>query len=313
MEFRSLPLVLLILILILASQLNILGQQQWEIFQPKDEEFSIDSPVELRRDGDKGVKSWRKYFGEINGAYLYIFSDPVSKPKHIPFVANFVSSAGSSIPMENGVPVTGKISFQDQYGYWQHISVVISANRRYLAQVVTKAKSDQVADRFLESFRLTTDLTPSLDQSPTTSDEGKETTKPISAPSPAATPRSSLAGSGSGGGIGYGSGSGVGTGTTPPNSSKPVPGQTKPIRILTKPRPNYTDFARFYEITGTVLVRVTFLKSGEIGSATATKTLPFGLTEQAIAAAKRLRFEPAYRDGEATTIVKHVEYSFSIY
>lgn len=85
------------------------------------------------------------------------------------------------------------------------------------------------------------------------------------------------------------------------------------MKILSKVKPAYTDVARFYKISGSVLVRVTFLASGEIGSISPTKRLPFGLTEQAVNAAKGIRFTPAYVDGKPITIVRTVDYSFVIY
>jgi len=55
------------------------------------------------------------------------------------------------------------------------------------------------------------------------------------------------------------------------------------------------------------------LFSGQIGSVEATKELPDGLTEQAILAAKRIKFSPARQNGRPITVTKQVEYSFSIY
>jgi len=121
-------------------------------------------------------------------------------------------------------------------------------------------------------------------------------------------------GSGSGSGLGTGNGSGVGPGGDdgPPPPSRPV-GVTQAMKINSKPRPGYTDAARTNNIQGTVILRVTFLGSGSIGSISAVKGLPNGLTEQAIAAARRISFEPQKRDGIGVTVTKQIEYSFSIY
>ncbi|MBK9215836.1 MAG: TonB family protein [Chloracidobacterium sp.] len=121
-------------------------------------------------------------------------------------------------------------------------------------------------------------------------------------------------GSGSGGGLGDGNGDGFGPGGggPPPPPSRPV-GVTQGIKILSKPRPGYTDSARQANIQGTVILRVTFLGSGGIGSISTVKGLPNGLTEQAIAAARRISFDPAKRDGIGQTVTKQIEYTFSIY
>lgn len=86
-----------------------------------------------------------------------------------------------------------------------------------------------------------------------------------------------------------------------------------PLKILSKPRAEYSDMARQHNVQGAVKLRVTFLSSGEIGDITAVSELPDGLTERAIAAAKRIKFEPAQRAGRPVTVTKVVEYSFSIY
>ena len=60
-------------------------------------------------------------------------------------------------------------------------------------------------------------------------------------------------------------------------------------------------------------MRVTFLPSGQVGSVSPVSGLPYGLTEQAIAAAKQIRFEPAKKNGVPVTSVAIVEYNFNIY
>lgn len=123
-------------------------------------------------------------------------------------------------------------------------------------------------------------------------------------------------GSGSGSGLGSGNGSGRGGGRGGDDDDGPPPrptGVTQPLKILSKPRPGYTDAARQNNVQGTVILRVTFLPSGQIGSISAVKGLPYGLTEQAIAAARQMRFEPAKRDGIGQAVTRQVEYTFSIY
>ncbi len=121
-------------------------------------------------------------------------------------------------------------------------------------------------------------------------------------------------GSGSGGGLGSGNGDGRGDGDGDFSPPPPRPvGVTQSIKIISKPRPGYTDAARTANIQGTVILRVTFLASGQIGSISSVKGLPNGLTEQAIAAARRITFEPAKRDGVGQSVTKQIEYSFSIY
>jgi len=85
------------------------------------------------------------------------------------------------------------------------------------------------------------------------------------------------------------------------------------LKIISKPRANYTDAARQNQIQGTVTLRVTFLASGHIGSISPISGLPDGLTEQAMAAAAQIKFEPSIRNGKPITVAKSVQYSFTLY
>lgn len=118
-------------------------------------------------------------------------------------------------------------------------------------------------------------------------------------------------GSGSGSGTGDGTGSGSGTGDRRPAPARSGP--TTDIKILSKPRPGYTDEARQQNVRGTVILRVTFLANGSIGSVSTVKGLPYGLTEKAIAAARNIRFTPPMRNGQAYTVNKVVHFNFTIY
>jgi hypothetical protein len=66
-------------------------------------------------------------------------------------------------------------------------------------------------------------------------------------------------------------------------------------------------------VQGVVKLNVVFLANGKIGSISPINNLPFGLTEQAIESAKKMKFEPATRRGIPITVSKVVEYSFTIY
>lgn len=88
---------------------------------------------------------------------------------------------------------------------------------------------------------------------------------------------------------------------------------TTPLRIVLKPRASFTDCARQSQLQGTVVLKVTFLASGGIGSIAVVRGLPCGLTEQTIAAASKIVFIPAQGKGKRVSVTKTVEYSFTIY
>jgi TonB family protein len=90
-------------------------------------------------------------------------------------------------------------------------------------------------------------------------------------------------------------------------------GVTSKHKIVSKPRAVYTEAARANNTQGTVLLNVTLLASGQIGAIKPIMGLPDGLTEQAVEAAKRIRFEPKRVDGVPRSVTVTVEYSFCIY
>jgi TonB family protein len=84
-------------------------------------------------------------------------------------------------------------------------------------------------------------------------------------------------------------------------------------RLLFKPEPQYTEEARRNQITGTVMLRVVFSSAGEVVQIRAVRTLPFGLTERAIAAARQIRFVPATKGGRPVSVAMQLEYNFNLY
>lgn len=122
-------------------------------------------------------------------------------------------------------------------------------------------------------------------------------------------------GTGSGYGSGFGNGNGSGRGDGDDGGGAPAPPArvTQPLKILAKQKAQYTDAARQNNVQGTVTLRVTFMANGSIGSITTVKGLPYGLTEQAIAAARAMRFEPEMVNGVPRTTTRPVSFTFNIY
>ncbi len=85
------------------------------------------------------------------------------------------------------------------------------------------------------------------------------------------------------------------------------------IKIISKPRANYTNEARANSVQGKVLLRVIFKADGTIGTIGVISGLSDGLTEQAINAAKGIKFKPATRGNVPYSVTKPVEYTFTIY
>jgi len=149
-------------------------------------------------------------------------------------------------------------------------------------------------------------------------------------------------GPGEGGGIGTNRGLGVGTGDGPgygPGEKGNMGGGSKSLgccgssgadgdgidrpftgrevdqraRLLSKPEPQYTEEARRNQLSGTVTLRVVFSSTGEVVQIHALRTLPFGLTEKAIAAARLIKFVPAMKGGRPVSVHMQLEYNFNLY
>jgi len=87
-----------------------------------------------------------------------------------------------------------------------------------------------------------------------------------------------------------------------------------PVKILYKPRAAYPNQDKGSVcIQGTVRLRVELLDTGSIGEIAVISGLPYGATENAIEAARNLKFEPARKNGKAIMVFKIIEFPFTIY
>jgi len=113
-----------------------------------------------------------------------------------------------------------------------------------------------------------------------------------------------------GGGIGGSTGNGPSEDIDRVYNSPEV---TQRARVLLKPEPQYTEEARKNAITGVVILRVVFSRTGEVTNIRAMQSLQGGLTEKAIAAARQIRFVPATRNGQPVSMYMQLEYNFNLY
>jgi TonB family protein len=118
---------------------------------------------------------------------------------------------------------------------------------------------------------------------------------------------------GEGGGIGSGSGEGSEKLKLKLNHIVKKDSKNVGVMILSKPRPEYTCKARINNTQGKVMLKITFLANGEIGGVSLLDGLPNGLNEQAIQAARKIKFEPANINGKNYTVTKRIQYNFTIY
>lgn len=96
-----------------------------------------------------------------------------------------------------------------------------------------------------------------------------------------------------------------------PRAFKQSEVSTKAI-IVEKPEPGFTEDARRNLTSGRVTLRAVLAADGRVRYISVVKGLPDGLTELAVAAARRIRFKPATIDGRRVSQYVVLEYNFII-
>ncbi len=88
---------------------------------------------------------------------------------------------------------------------------------------------------------------------------------------------------------------------------------TTPVEITFKPNPVYTEEARQLRLQGEVLLEVMFGASGQLHVNRVVRGMGHGLDEAAMAAASKMRFKPALRNGSPvdSTAVVHVVFQLA--
>jgi TonB family protein len=98
-----------------------------------------------------------------------------------------------------------------------------------------------------------------------------------------------------------------------PPSSRTVFGAgevTKKARLIASLAADYTDAARKAKAKGEVRLRVVLASDGTVKYVFPMKPLKYGLTEAAIEATSKLKFEPAIRDGKPASQFATLSYEF---
>jgi TonB family protein len=304
-------------VFVFLASLGLFGQAtlKWQEFRADADGLSLQVPFQLEMSGDAKPGTSRFYHGQGNRTWLFVFSERAKKEARIRSVRRYVEANGRALTFgpDSTKPVV--LSFKDGDGYWNSIAAFISNGREFVLHGVSDESERSIVEKFTSKFKLDDQ------QTSTTADDASDDSQVQAQPTAAGTTgsgqalgagKSGSSGQGSGIGTGFGSGRGNSNGASVPENHQ-VKGASSALRILSKAKPGFTEFARAYDMSGHVLLRVTFLKSGEIGSVSVIQGLPFGLTQAAINAAKRLTFEPAMIDGSPITVTKSVDYSFTLY
>lgn len=84
-------------------------------------------------------------------------------------------------------------------------------------------------------------------------------------------------------------------------------------RIRSKPEPGYTEEARRRGVSGRVVVSAVLCRTGEVGDVEVIRGLPYGLSEESVKAARRIKFEPARKDDERVSVRVRILYDFEVF
>jgi TonB family protein len=88
---------------------------------------------------------------------------------------------------------------------------------------------------------------------------------------------------------------------------------TQKAVITFKPEPSYTEEARRALVTGTVRLRAVLASDGTVKHILVLNSLPHGLTERAVAAARKIKFTPARVNGMPVSQGVLIEYNFNVF
>lgn len=273
----------------------------WQKFSPDGEEFVVEVPQKMQesvnwREVDENeytysLADYRKYF---NGVYYFIFSEN-SLPKYVSTNPELSEPLKSFINEFDKEPETVKLGdfngikyeFKDSEDFYHTIIFVKTNNRSYRFHTIQEESLSSDAKRFVNSIHLFQEVL-----KPKTYDIKYQIIS-LNNLEYFNFPEHKTFGQ---------------------NHPKPVEDSgLTPIKFDFKPGANYTDLARFYGLMGTTAFNVELLANGKIGKITPLKRIPFGLTTAAINAIKRIKFQPAMRDGVAVSVTKQLQYSFTLY
>jgi TonB family protein len=130
-------------------------------------------------------------------------------------------------------------------------------------------------------------------------------------------------GAGSGDGAGQGPGRGMNKGGGDPNMGggpgtdgsggvyNSGPGMRPTITYREKAK--YTEDARQNRVQGSVMLSAIFTADGRVTGIRVVRGLPDGLTEKAIEAAQRIKFQPAMKNGVPVSVRMTLEYNFTLF
>lgn len=88
---------------------------------------------------------------------------------------------------------------------------------------------------------------------------------------------------------------------------------TTPVKITYQPKATYTDTARQANVSGAVRLAILLGADGKVSHILKLWGIGYGLDEQAIRAARAIKFEPKKVDGKPVAVIVIREYTFTVF
>lgn len=287
----------------------VVGQDSssWLRLVPQEEEFSVLLPVQpallafqvesyLRPNGQK-IEEQRLYSAYANRVVYVVRSYRTSNPRGL--LADYLRTHGSSQTFERDLSLDGFNGRQYRHNTGVSFSTIryfLTHRRLYVVEAVARVENNPAAGRFLSSFRLGEGRNAAVAASPSPRHESD---------SPAAAPPAEAATAASGAAVAVGQ----------QQSQERIYRVTEVSHravIVARPAPPYTDAARAGGITGTVVLRVVLSATGQVIHIVPVQRLEHGLTENAITAARHIKFLPAEIDERPVSSYAQIVYNFDM-
>ncbi len=268
------------------------GEAQWRRINLEQEELSILAPVAptvIVQPGPRIFYPWshtkileeRKYSAYSNGFIYAVDSYKVEEPRRL--LEDLLENMPSHRRFERDIKLDGYAVKQyetgDEFNQWK-VYYLTAANHVYVVTLAALDKADPSPARFFSAMRLG-------------GGKGSAAAERGSSPAPAAQTSGAAAAE-----------------QEKTFSPKDV---TRKAKIIWRPEPIYTETARKNEVTGTVVIRAVFSSSGQVTNVRVVSGPDDGLAENAVEAARSIRFFPAVKDGRIVSQYIQIEYNFNLY
>lgn len=279
----------------------------WERYTYPGEEFSVELPLmplvfNTSRSISRTESEKMRVFGVYSGGLIFIVTS-YDKPRSHELLDYFATYhwGGRGLAPKGEVALGGFKGKEYEPSDSLHglARVFRTKKHAYLVWALTTEENQPSVERFLNSFML----------SARPSGKAVADDAPVPAYNPPPTPSP---------GTQQGAGA-VAAVTLPPPDERPADGpftQKEVVRkalIVYKPAPGFTEEARKNNVVGVVRMRAILSSTGRVTGISIIKSLPDGLTEKAIRAARHMLFFPAQKDGREVSQYIILEYNFNIY